>query len=144
MAVSKKIGPRVTIEWGTITRKRKGKKVNIKATSRVVKTTAELFGLKESKAVGAKVVNVKVAKGTRKIIQSPSRSVASRKMFASVDGKVFHQIPLPAGISLAKAFAILQKGKKAYMIKFQGGTPKIIGVASKDTKSKAKAAKTTK
>lgn len=144
MAVSKKIGPRVTIEWGTITRKRKGKKVNIKATSRVVKTTAELFGLKESKAVGAKVVNVKVAKGTRKIIQSPSRSVASRKMFASVDGKVFHQIPLPAGISLAKAFAILQKGKKAYMIKFQGGTPKIIGVASKDTKSKSKLAKTTK
>ena len=140
----KKVGPRVTIEWGTVPRKQKGKKVNVKATSRVVKTTADLFGLKESKAVGAKVINTKTAKGSRKIIQSPSRSVSSRKMFASVDGKVFHQIPLPAGISLAKAFAIMQKGKKAYMIKFQGGIPKIIGVPSKDTKSKAKAAKTTK
>ena len=144
MAVSKKIGPRVTIEWGTITRKKKGKKVTVKATSRVVKTTAELFGLKESKAVSAKIVSVKVAKGTRKIIQAPSRSVSSRKMFASVDGKVFHQIPLPAGISLSKAFATLQKGKKAYMIKFQGGISKIIGVPSKDTKTKSKAAKTTK
>ena len=144
MATSKKIGPRVTIEWGTITRKKKGKKVTSKATSRVVKTTAELFGLKESKAVAAKVVSVKATKGTRKIIQSPSQTVATRKMLASVDGKVFHQIPLPAGISLAKAFAIMQKGKKAYMIKFQGGTPKIIGKASKDTKSKSKLAKTTK
>lgn len=140
----KKVGPRVTIEWGTVSRKQSGKKVNVKATSRVVKTTADLFGLKESKAVGAKVINAKAKKGTRKVIQAPSRSVSSRKMLASVDGKVWHQIPLPTGISLAKAFAILQKGKKAYMIKFQGGTPKIIGTASKDTKSKAKAAKTTK
>ncbi len=143
-AKGKKVGPRVTIEWGTVSRKKSGKKTNVKATSRVVETTAKLFGLTESKAVAAKVVNTKSKKGTRKIIQAPSRSVSSRKMLASVDGKVWHQIPLPTGISLAKAFAILQKGKKAYMIKFQGGTPKIIGKASKDTKSKAKVAKDTK
>lgn len=144
MAKGKAVGPRVTIEWGTVTRKQKGKKVTVKVTSRVVKSTAELFGLKEAKAVSAKVVSTKSGKPTRKIIQAPTRHVSSRKMLASVDGKVFHQIPIPAGVSLSKAFAVFQKGKKAHMIKFQGGIPKIIGVASKDTKSKAKAAKATK
>ena len=144
MPKGKPAGPRVTIEWGTKTIKQSGKKVNVKAASRVLKSTADLFGLKESKAAQPKVINVKVKKGTRKVIQSPSRSVSSRKMLASTDGEVWHQIPLPTGISLAKAFAIIQKGKKAHAIKFQGGLAKIIGPISKDTKSKAKTAKATK
>ena len=135
-----KVGPRVTIEWGAVSRKVNGKKSNVKVTSRVVATTAKLFGLTESKTVAAKIVNTKTKKGSRKIIQSPSTSVARRVIFASVDGKIWHRVPVPQGISLAKASAIFQKGKKAYAIKFQGGDPKIIGKASKDTKSKSKAA----
>jgi hypothetical protein len=135
-----KVGPRVTIDWGAVSRKVNGKKSNVKVVSRVVATTAKLFGLTESKTVAAKIVNSKTKKGTRKIIQSPSTSVARRVIFASTDGKIWHRVPVPQGISLAKAFAIFQKGKKAYAIKFQGGIPKIIGKASKDTKSKSKLA----
>lgn len=135
-----KVGPRITVEWGSITKKVKGQKKNVKATSRVVATTAKLFGLTESKTVGAKIVNAKSAKGTRKILQSPSTSVARRVIMATVDGKIYHRVPVPQGVSLAKAFAIFQKGKKAYAIKFEGGIPKIIGKASKDTKTKSKVA----
>lgn len=140
MAKGTKVGPRVTIDWGSVSRKVNGKKKNVKATSRVVATTAKLFGLTETKSVAAKVVNVKSSKGTRKIIQSPSTGVARRVILASVDGVIYHRVPVPQGVSLAKAFAIFQKGKKAYSIKFQGGTPKIIGTRSKDTKSKSKKA----
>ena len=135
-----KVGPRVTIDWGSVSKKVDGKKKNVKASSRVVETTAKLFGLKESTASSAKIVNVKTKKGTRKVIQSPSTAVARRVIFASTDGVIWHRVPVPQGISLAKAFAVFQKGKKAYAIKFQGGTPKIIGKATKDTKSKSKEA----
>ncbi len=136
----KKVGPRITVDWGTVSKKVNGKKSNVKASSRVVATTATLFGLVESKAAVAKVINTKTKTGSRKIIKSPSTAVARRVIFATVDGKIWHRVPVPQGISLAKAFAIFQKGKKAYAIKFQGGLAKIIGKASKDTKSKSKAA----
>jgi hypothetical protein len=136
----KKVGPRITVEWGSVTKKVNGQKKNVKVTSRVVATTATLFGLTESKAAAAKVVNTKTKKGTRKVLQSPSTGVARRVIMATVDGKIYHRVPVPQGISLAKAFAIFQKGKKAYAIKFQGGIPKIIGKASKDSKTKSKAA----
>jgi len=137
----KSAGPRVNIDWGTVSRKVKGKKKNVRATSRVLKSTADLFGLKESKASAPKIVNVKSAKGTRTVIQSASKTIGVSKMYASIDGKTWHQLPLPTGLSLAKAYAMFQKGKKAYAIKFKGGTAKVIGKIGKDTKSKAKTAK---
>ena len=140
----KSVGPRVNIDWGTVSRKVKGKKTNVRAMSRVLKSTADLFGLKESKASAPKIANVKTAKGSRKVIQSASTKVGTTKMYASVDGKTWHQLPLPMGLSLAKAYAMFQKGKKAYAIKFKGGTAKVIGKIGKDTKSKAKTAKATK
>jgi hypothetical protein len=135
-----KTGPRITIEWGTVSRKVNGQKKSVKVTSRVVATTAKLFGLTESKAVAAKVVSAKGGKGGRKVIQAPSTIVSPRVILASVDGVIYHRVPVPQGVSLSKAFPVFQKGKKAYAIKFQGGLPKIIGKPSKDTKSKAKAA----
>jgi hypothetical protein len=135
-----KVGPRVTIDWGTTTKKVAGKKVNVKAVSRVLASTATLFGLKEGKAPGSTVVNVKTKKGSRKVLKTPNVTVSSRVIEASVDGRIYHRVPVPQGVSLAKAFAIFQKGKKAYAIKLPGGLPKIIGKASKDTKSKSKKA----
>jgi hypothetical protein len=135
-------GPRITVEWGSVKRKVKGKSVSVKATSQVVKTTATLFGLKESKTggTGASVKTITTKKGKKTILSGGVNKVTTRKIEASVDGKVWHQMPLPIGISLAKAFAILKSGKKAYMIKFHGGTPRIIGKPGKDTKTKSKAA----
>lgn len=138
----KSVGPRIVIDWGTKSTKVKGKRVSTKLSSRVLESTATLFGLKASSVSGASLKTQKTKKGNRVVISSPLSAVARRKMYASVDGKIWHSIPIPGGMSLAKAFGVLQKGKKAYAIKFQGGTPKIIGKApTKDTKSKSKDAK---
>lgn len=135
-----KIGPRITVEWGTVKKKRAGKTVSVKLTSQVVKTTATLFGLKESKAggTGATVKNITTKKGKRTILSGGVSKVGTRKMYASTDGKIFHQLPVPAGLSLAKAYSIFKAGKKAYEIKFQGGVSRIIGKPTKDTKTKSK------
>ena len=112
-------------------------------TSQVLESTAKLFGLKAAKdgsAGSAVTKNITTKKGKRLILVGGVKKVGNRKIFASTDGKVFHQLPVPVGVSLAKAYAIFKGGKKAYVIKFQGGLPKIIGKASKDTKSKSKAA----
>lgn len=140
MAKGKPVGPRVAIGWGSISIKQGGKKVNKQTSSNVLESTAKLFGLTASKAIQPKIVNVKTSKGSRKIIKTPSTALSRRVIEATVDGKVWHRVPVPQGISLAKAYAIFQKGKKAYAIKFQGGIPKIIGKPSKDTKTKSKAA----
>lgn len=138
------VGPRITVEWGTIKVKRGGKNVSVRLSSQVVKTTATLFGLKESKGttVGAATKSITTKKGKRLILSGGVAKVGTKKLFASVDGKVFHQMPIPVGLSLAKAFAVLKQGKKASEIKFQGGVSRIIGKASKDTKSKSKLATT--
>lgn len=138
-----KAGPRVTVSWGTSTKKVKGKKVTNVVTSQVLESTAKLFGLKtvtKSTSATAVTKSIKTTKGKRLILSGGVKKVGTKKMFASVDGKVFHQLPIPMGLSLAKAYSIFQGGKKAYVIKFQGGTPRIIGKKGKDTKSKSKAA----
>lgn len=140
-----KVGPRITVEWGSVKVKRGGKQINVKLTSQVVKTTAVLFGLKESKSGGSAAVtkNIKTKKGNRTILSGGFAKIGSRKLFASVDGKVFHQLPVPVGLSLAKASTILKAGKKVYEVKFQGGNSRIVGTkAIKDTKSKSKLATT--
>lgn len=138
-------GPRVVIDWGQLNVKKKGKKVAKKLSSRVLESTATLFGLKTSTVGGAVVKTLKTKKGNRVVIASPLITVARRKMLASTDGKTWHSIPVPSGLTLAKAFITLQKGGKAYAIKFQGGNAKVIGKKPvKDTKSKAKSAKEVK
>lgn len=141
------IGPRVTIGWGVVKRKVKGKSVTSSPTSRILKSTADAFGLKEVKqstTTGARTKSITTKKGKRLILQGGTSVVAAKKMFASIDGKVWHQLPVPVGVSLAQAFAIFKGGKKTFAIKFQGGTPKVIGKASRDTKSKSKLATKTK
>ena len=144
-----KTGPRITVFWAKVKRKVDGKSVDVSLTSQIVKTTADLFGLKAQKAGpgvgGATVKTIKTKKGSRVILSGGNKTIGTRKMYASTDGKVFHQFPVPVGLSLAKAYAILKAGKKAYIVKFQGGTPKIVGSSPvKDTKSKSALAKTTK
>ena len=136
------VGPRIMVQWANVKKKVNGKTVTVSLTSQVVKTTADLFGLKESKTGGgsATIKNITTKKGKKTILTGGVRAVGTRKMYASTDGKIFHQLPVPTGLSLAKAYSIFKAGKKAYVIKFQGGIPRIIGKATKDTKSKSKAA----
>lgn len=132
-----KAGPRITVQWANVKKKVKGKTVNTVLASQVLESTAKLFGLKAAKNTVSTVKNITTKKGKKTVLIGGIRKVGSRKMFASTDGKIWHQLPVPFGLSLAKAYSIFKAGKKAYVIKFQGGTPKIIGVSSKDTKSKA-------
>lgn len=136
-----KVGPRIIVQWASVKRKVNGKTVTVSLTSQVLKSTATLFGLKESKSGGSSAVvkNITTKKGKRTVLSGGTKSVGTRKMYATVDNRVYHQLPVPAGLSLAKAYAVFKAGKKAAAIKFQGGTPRIIGKASKDTKSKSKA-----
>ena len=101
-------GPRVVIDWGQITVKKKGKKVAKKMSSRVLESTATLFGLKPSTVGGAVTKVLKTKKGNRVVISSPLITVARRKIFASTDGKTWHSIPVPSGLTLAKAFMALR------------------------------------
>lgn len=137
-----KTGPRIVVDWGTRSKTVNGKKVTVKMQSRILQTTATLFGLKSVKVGSSSLVVIKSKKGVnRTIIKSPSTKIASRKIYASVDGKIYHSLPVPIGCSLAGAYKVLMGGRKAYSIKFQGGTPKIIGKAPlKDTKSTSKKA----
>ena len=71
MATKKGGGPRVVIDWGQLNVKKKGKKVAKKLSSRVLESTATLFGLKPSTVGGAQVKTLKTKKGNRVVISSP-------------------------------------------------------------------------
>ncbi len=140
------LGPRIQIGWGKVTRKVAGKKTSSTAYSKVPGKIAALFGLKEAKvssgSSGAKVKKDK--KGRRRLVAPSAAGIGASYLLATVDGKVWHRVRIPQGVSLAQASTVLRTGKKVYGIKFPNGEAKLIGTKSRDNLSKSKAAATTK
>ena len=143
MAKGKSLGPRIVVDWGTVTKKLKGKTTKVSLQSKVPSEIAKVFGLKEAKATSANATVKKDKKG-RQRLKAPSDSIGAKYLLASVDGKFFHRVRIPSGCSLARASTILRSGKKVYSIKFPNGPAKRIGTKGKDPISKAKDAKTPK
>lgn len=129
-------GPRQIIDWGTVKRKVKGKTVNVKAYSKVIKSAVDTLGLKAidtSKISGA--VAKKNSKG-RLYLSGPSITSSGGRVILCSTGEtrktksgvytIYHRVPIPPDISLAKAVAVLTKSK-IKIIKFPNGEPIPIG-----------------
>jgi hypothetical protein len=139
------LGPRIQISWGKVTRKSAGKKTSSTAYSKVPGKIAALFGLKEAKvSAGSSGATVKKdKKGRRRLVAPSAAGIGANYLLATVDGKTWHRVRIPQGVSLAQASTVLRSGRKVYGIKFPNGAPKLIGTKSKDGLSKAKTATTT-
>lgn len=139
MATKKNVakGKRVLVEWGSVKLKSGGKTTNQKVYSRVIKSVADAMGLKEAKAPantirknkkGSQYLGgISVARGASKYVLVSVGETAKAKTKGGADREIFHRVPIPRGISMAKASAILVKAGKAKTIKFPNGTPKPIG-----------------
>jgi hypothetical protein len=138
------LGPRVTISWGSLTRKVAGKKTTATTYSKVPGKIATLFGLKAANvAKGSSGATVKKdKKGRRRLVAPTAQGIGANYLMATVDGKTWHRVRIPQGVSLAQASTVLRSGRKVYAIKFPNGQAKQIGTKSRDTVSKSKAAAT--
>lgn len=123
-------GRRITVEWGSVKKKVNGKVTNTKVYSKVIDSVVKATGLKEATIKPPAIKKDK--KGAQRLAgQSITRS-GSRYLLVSVGEtsktksgntiEKFHRVPIPPGISLAKASAILKKGK-ATSIKFPNARP---------------------
>lgn len=142
MAGSKKNaakGRRLTIEWGSVKKKVNGKVSNVKVYSKVIESVAKVCGLKEAKVSPPKIIKDK--KGKQRLQGQGITRTASRYLLVSVGEKgkavkgkaaleKYHRVPIPAGVSMAKASAILKKGK-AVKIKFPNARPVELKAAKK-------------
>jgi hypothetical protein len=136
------LGPRIQISWGKVTRKSAGKKTSSTAYSKVPGKIAALFGLKEAKvSAGSSGATVKKdKKGRRRLVAPSAAGIGANYLLATVDGKNWHRIRIPQGVSLAAASTVLRSGRKVYAIKFPNGEAKLIGAKSRDSVTTAKPA----
>ncbi len=129
-------GPRLPLDFGSITKKVAGKKVTQKVYGRVIQSAATALGLKTVDP--AKIAGKTVKKDKKGRLYLSGQSITkhgitilcstgeTRKTKKGATQKVWHRVMVPQGISLAKATAILAKGKVKF-IKFPGGDEHPIG-----------------
>lgn len=124
MAQTKKIGPRIPVSWGTATRKVKGRSIKVPLISLVSESVFKLTGLKEYKFANSLKLTQDSKKRTRVAAQGITRS-ATRYVLIHVGEysikskqKVWHRVPVPNGVSLAKAARQLQGGKKVVEVRW--------------------------
>lgn len=136
------LGPRVLVSWGTVKRKVKGKTTSSTAYSKVPGKIATLFGLKTATPSkgGSGATVKKDKKGRRRLVAPSGAGIGANYLLATVDGKTWHRVRIPQGVSLAQASTVLRSGRKVFGIKFPNGEAKLIGTKSKDTLSKSKTA----
>jgi hypothetical protein len=117
-------GPRIPVSWGSAKRKVNGKQVTVPLVSLVQESVFKISGLKEYKfATSLKLIKDK--KGRQRIAAQGITRSASRYALAWMGdlslkskGKVWHRIPVPPGISLAKVAKQLQAGKRVVEVKW--------------------------
>ena len=85
-----KAGPRVAIQWANIKKKVNGKNITVSLVSQVLKSTADLFGLKESKSGGAvgasaSVKTIKTKSGKRQVLIGGTKSVGTKRQMIKLN-----------------------------------------------------------
>ncbi len=133
-------GPRQIIDWGSVTKKVNGKKTNVHVYSRVIKSAVDALGLKATDARKIAGATTKKDKKGRlrlsgvSITKSASRvilcSTGDKRKSKSGESLIYHRVPVPPEISLAKAVAVLSKSKVKF-IKIPNGHEYAIGKAGK-------------
>lgn len=123
-------GRHITVEWGSVKKKMGGKTVTVKAYSKVIESVATAAGLKA--AVIKPPAIKKDSKGRQRLAGQGITRSGARYLLASVGetykskkgGLIerYHRIPIPPGVSMAKASAILTKGK-VVKLKFPNARP---------------------
>lgn len=117
-------GPRIPVSWGTVTRTIKGKKKKIPAISLIQESVFSRTGLKEYK-FGDSLKLTKDKKGRQRIAAQGITRTGARYVLVwfgdlsvKTKNKIWHRVPIPSGISLAKVAKQLQGGKKVVELKF--------------------------
>jgi hypothetical protein len=117
-------GPRIPVSWGTTTRTIKGQKKKVPAISLIQESVFKRTGLKEYK-FGDNLKLTKDKKGRQRIAAQGITRSATRyvkvwfgDLGVKSKAKIWHRIPIPAGISLAKVAKQLQGAKKVVEVKF--------------------------
>ena len=123
-------GRRITVEWGSVKKKVNGKTTNTKVYSKVIQSVATAAGLKEATIKPPAIKKDK--KGRQRLAGQGITRSGARYLLVSVGetsktkkgGTIerFHRVPIPQGVSLAKASAILKKGKVT-SVKFPNARP---------------------
>jgi hypothetical protein len=124
-----KTGPRVAVSWGAKKVKTKTGTKTIPAVSFVSQHVLTITGLKEYKFKATLNLN-KDKKGRLRIAAQGVTRSASRyvliwngELSPKSKQKVWHRVPIPAGISLARASTQLQAGKKVVEVRFPSTLP---------------------
>ncbi len=133
-------GPRQIIDWGSVTKKLNGKKSSVHVYSKVIKSAVDALGLKATdakKIAGAttkkdkkgrlRLSGVSITKSASRVILCSTGDTRKTKTGTSL---IYHRVPVPPEISLAKAVAVLSKSKVKF-IKIPNGHEYAIGKASK-------------
>lgn len=138
-------GPRELIDWGSQKIKKGGKTTSVKVYSRVIQSAAVALGIKttpSAKITGATVKKDKkghlrlsgasISKHGTYLLASTgeTRAVKGKSGKASTQVKVWHRVPVPPEVSLAKAVAVLSKTKIKFL-KYPNGTEYPIGKGGK-------------
>jgi hypothetical protein len=131
-------GRRVTVEWGSIKKKVGGKTSNVKVYSKVIDSVFKACGLKEANIKPPAIKKDK--KGRQRLAGQGITRSGARYLLVHVGEKTktkaggtidkYHRVPIPPGVSMAKASAILKKGK-AVKIKFPNARPVELKAAKK-------------
>lgn len=118
-------GRRITVEWGSVKKKVNGKVSNVKVYSKVIDSVFKVCGLKAANIKPPAIKKDK--KGRQRLAGQGITSSGSRYLLVHVGETTktkkgttidkYHRVPIPPGVSMAKASAILKKGK-AVKIKF--------------------------
>lgn len=130
-------GARKIIDWGTVKKKVSGKTVSTKVYSRVIGSVVTTLGMKPTdpkKIAGAtakkdkkgrlRLSGVSITKSGSRVILCSNGEMRKTKKGQEV--KVFHRVPVPPQISLAKAVAVLSRTKVKF-IKIPNGFEYAIG-----------------
>jgi hypothetical protein len=123
-------GRRITVEWGSVKKKVAGKTTNTKVYSKVIESVVKAAGLKEANVKAPAIKKDK--KGRQRLSAQGITRSGARYLLVSIGEKSksksgttrekFHRVPIPPGISMAKASAILKKGKVT-SVKFPNARP---------------------
>jgi hypothetical protein len=133
-------GPRQIIDWGTVKKKVAGKTVSVKAYSKVMKSAVDALGLKATETSKLQGATAKKNKKGRLYLAGPSITGSGGRVILCSTGEtrktksglytIYHRVPVPPDISLAKAVAVFSKSK-IKIIKFPNGAPIPIGKGGK-------------
>lgn len=129
-------GARVSLIFGTGSKKVGGKKTNVDLIAKVSESTIKALDIKFKKA-GATIPKLVTDKKKRKRLPTVNGTKSGkRKLLASEDGITFYSIIVPTGMGYGSAAVEIAKNSKAKVFKTPSGTNLVQGEVKASTAKK--------